>query len=192
MAAGSAPELVASASDLREATERVGAQISADHPDGVRLIAVLRASTIFVADLIRFITVPATVDFVALAPFDGQRARTRLVKDLERSVSEERVVLVTAIVDTGLSTDFLRRRIEASDPRSLKVATMADKQARRIVPMAPDYAALSPPDRYLLGCGLGYRGRYRNLSSLWAVDAADLIDDPEAHVETLYGAPTGL
>lgn len=187
MAPGSVPELVASAGEVEVAVSRVARVISADHPDGVHLVAVLRASTIFVADLIRAMTVPTTVDFVALAPFDGQRARTRLVKDLDRSVTGEPVVLVTAIVDTGFSTDFLRRRIMTSAPSSLKVATLADKPARRILPVSPDYAALTAPDRFLLGCGLGYRGRYRNLPALWAVDADDLVGDPAVHVDALYG-----
>lgn len=187
MAPDPLPELVASPDEVRGAVAGVARQISTDHPDGVRLVAVLRASTIFAADLIRAMTVPASIDFVALAPFDGQRARTRLVKDLDRSIAGEAVVLVTAIVDTGFSADFLTRRIRASEPRSLRVATLADKPARRIVPVAPDYAALSAPDRFLLGCGLGYRGLYRNLPSLWAVDAADLVDDPGLHAARLYG-----
>ena len=133
MTSGSAPELVASAAEVSEAVARVGREISADHPEGVHLVAVLRASTIFVADLVRTMTVPASIDFVALAPFDGRRARTRLIKDLDRSIAGEPVVLVNAIVDTGLSADFLRRRIQAFEPSSLKVATLADKPARRIV-----------------------------------------------------------
>ena len=188
MAAGPAPELLASADEVRRATADVGRRISADHPDGVRLIAVLRASTIFVADLVRAITVPVSVDFVALAPVDGQQARTRLVKDLDRSVAGERVVLVTAVVDTGFSADFLARRLAASDPATLGVATLANKPARRIVPLEPDYVALTAPDRFLIGCGLGYRGRYRNLPSLWAVDVEGLVEDPEVHVPTVYGA----
>ena len=187
MTSGSAPELVASAAEVSEAVARVGREISADHPEGVHLVAVLRASAIFVADLVRTMTVPASIDFVALAPFDGRRARTRLIKDLDRSIAGEPVVLVNAIVDTGLSADFLRRRIQAFEPSSLKVATLADKPARRIVPVWPDYAALMAPDHFLLGCGLGYRGRYRNLPALWAVDAASLVDDPAVHVPALYG-----
>ena len=187
MTSGSGPELVASAAEVSEAVARVGREISADHPGGVNLVAVLRASTIFVADLVRTMTVPASIDFVALAPFDGSRSRTRLVKDLDRSMAGEPVVLVTAIVDTGFSTDFLRRRILTSEPSSLKVATLADKTARRIVPVSPDYAALTAPDHFLLGCGLGYRGRYRNLPALWAVDAAGLVEDPAVHVAALYG-----
>lgn len=75
----------------------------------------------------------------------------------------------------------------AAGAASLQVATLADKPVRRILPRSPDYAALVAPDRFLIGYGLDYRGRYRNLPDLWAVDGAELAGDPDHHVSELYG-----
>jgi hypoxanthine phosphoribosyltransferase len=142
---------------------------------------------IFLADLARQLAVPARIDLVSLAPYDGTAARTRLVKDLDQPIEGEHVVLVTGIVDTGLTADFLLRHLRAGDPASVRVCTLADKPVRRLLPSTPDYAALVAPDRFLVGYGLDYAGRYRNLDALWAVDGADLGDDPDRHVAELYG-----
>jgi hypoxanthine phosphoribosyltransferase len=181
------PELLAGPADLAEAVGRVAAEIDADHPDGVTLVGVLKGSVIFLADLARRLTVPARVDMVALAPYDGTSARTRLVKDLDHPVDGDHVVLVTGIVDTGLTADFLLRHLRDIGPASVRVCTLADKPVRRLLPTTPDYAAVVAPDRFLLGYGLDYAGRYRNLDALWTVDGADLGDDPDRHVAQLYG-----
>lgn len=153
---------------------RVGAEISADHPDGVTLVGVLKASTVFLADLARAVTVPTCIDFVAVTSFDGAASRVRVAKDVERSLEGESVVLVTGTVDTGLTTDFLRRHLDAAHPASLRLATLADKSTRRLVPESVDYRAFAVPDTYLVGYGLDFRGRFRNLPALWRADLAAL------------------
>ncbi len=182
------PELLAGPAELAEATARVAAEIDADHPDGVTVVGVLKGSVVFLADLVRQLTVPARLDLVAVAPYDGTAGRTRVVKDLDQPIDGEAVVLVSGIVDTGLTADFLLRHVKAAGPASVRVATLADKRVRRIVPVTVDYAALDAPDHFLIGYGLDYRGRYRNLGGLWAVDGAELADDPDGHVAALYGA----
>ena len=180
-------ELLAGSTDLAAAAARVAHEISTHHPAGVTLVAVLKGSVVFLADLIRQVTVPVRVDMVALSPFDGTSRRTWVVKDVDRPIAGEDVVLVTGITDTGLTADFLIRHLAAGDPASLELATLADKAVRRIVPVQPRYVGLEAPDRFLIGYGLDYLGRYRNLDQLWAVDGSSLAADPDRFVPRLYG-----
>ena len=180
------PELFASTARLAKEVTRLAAEISADHPSGVTLIGVLKTSVIFLADLARLITVPVRLDLVAVAPYDGATSRTRMVKDLDQPIGGESVVLVTGLVDTGLTADFLRRHLNGAEPASLRIATLVDKPIRRILPMEPDYTALLGPDRFLIGYGLDYAGRYRNLAGLWMVDGVLLAAAPDRYIEQLY------
>ena len=180
------PELVANAADLAVEVARVAAEISADHPRGVTLVAVLKGSVVFLADLARLVTVPVRIDLVAVAPYDGTTGRTRVVKDLDQPITDRHVVVVTGIVDTGLTADFLGRHLAGAGAARIRVATLADKPVRRILPTTPDYAAMVVPDRFLIGYGLDYRGRYRNLDSLWGVDGAALAADPDRYLDVLY------
>lgn len=183
-----APQLVAGPAELTAAVGRMAAEISTDHPAGVTLVGVLKGSVVLLADLARRLSVPARIEFVSIAPYDGQTIRTRVVKDLDGPIAGEAVVVVTGTVDTGLSADFLRRHLSQGRPRTLRLATLADKRARRLVSLDPDYVAIHAPDAFLVGYGLDYRGQYRNLDALWATDGAALADDPDLHVATLYGS----
>ena len=189
MAAPSAaePQLLAGPDELDGHVRDLAAAISADHPDGVTLVGILKGSVVFLSDLARRLTVPTRLELVAVAPYDGAATRTRVVKDLDRSVAGEHLVLVSGIVDTGLTADFLLRHLADQEPASLRLCTLADKRARRILPIAVDYVAIDAPDAFLLGYGLDYAGRYRNLRGLWTADAAALADDPDRFVAQLHG-----
>lgn len=183
---GPGPDLLADADTLAVAVTRVAAEISVDHPGGVTLVGVLKGSVVFLADLSRLVTVPVRIDMVAVAPYDGSTGRTRVVKDLDQPVTGCDVVLVTGIVDTGLTADFLGRHLVGAGAARVRVATLADKAVRRILPTAPEYSAMAVPDRFLVGYGLDYRGRYRNLDSLWGVDGAALAADADLYLDVLY------
>ncbi len=171
--------------ELATHVAELGARISADHPDGVTLVGVLKGCVLFLADLARTLTVPTRLELLAVAPYDGAAGRTRVVKDLDRPVTGEHVVLVTSIVDTGLTADFLVRHLQRGAPASVAVCTLADKRARRIVPVDVAYRAVDAPDGFLIGYGLDYAGRYRNVAGLWAADAAALAADPDRHLDRL-------
>lgn len=181
------PQLLADRDELARHTRELAAAISADHPDGVTLVGVLKGSVVFLSDLARNLTVPTRLELVAVAPYDGAAGRTRVVKDLDRSVAGEHLVLVAGIIDTGLTADFLLRHLADQDPASLRVCALADKRARRILPLTVDYVAIDAPDAFLLGYGLDYAGRYRNVRGLWTADGATLADDPDRYVTQLYG-----
>lgn len=189
VATDAAPVLVAGAEDLAGEVRRVASEISAAHRGGVVLAGVLKGSVVFLADLARSVTVPCRIELLALANYDGSAPRTRLLKDLDGPVTGTEVVLVTGVVDTGLTVDFLTRHLRDQGAAQVHVATLADKPARRLLPATPDHAAITASDTYLLGYGLDYRGRYRNLPALWGVDASELVADPDRHVGTLYGRP---
>lgn len=185
------PVLVAGPDELDAHVAELAGRISADHPDGVTLVGVLKGCTLFLADLARRITVPVRLELLAVAPYDGTSSRTRVVKDLERPIRDEDVVLVTGIVDTGFTADFLLRHLAANGPRRVRVCTLADKRARRILPIRVDYAAMDAPDAFLVGYGLDYAGRYRNVAGLWEADGAALADDPDRYVDALYARRAG-
>lgn len=184
--AASEPVLLAGPDVLQAHAQALAEAISADHPEGVTLVGVLKGSVVFVSDLARHLTVPTRLEFLAVAPYDGAAGRTRVVKDLDTTVAGEHVVLVAGIVDTGLTADFLLRHLAGSNPASLSVCALADKRARRILPLTIDYVAIEAPDAFLIGYGLDYAGRYRNLRGLWTADAAALANDPDRYVDQLH------
>jgi len=180
-------EVLATAEELREIVARLGAELDAAHPEGVLLVGVLKGSVCFLADLMRRMTVPVEVDLLAISPYRPDSGRVRLVKDLERDIAGRAVVLVEDLVDTGLTLTYLRRELEGRGPASLAVVTLLDKPARRLVPVTIDHVGLSVPDRFVIGYGLDFAGRYRNLDGLWAVDELALAAEPDRHLLDLYG-----
>ncbi len=180
----SAPaEVLLDASQLRSTAARLAAAISEDHPSGVVLVGVLNGCVCFLADLCRQLSVACQVDFLALSSFSGSASttRVRVVKDLELDVSGSRVVLVEDIVDTGLSASYVVGLLQARGAAGVEVCTLLDRTSRRIVPLAPRYVGSEAPEAFLVGYGLDFAGRYRNLRDIHVVDAAELERDGAAY-----------
>jgi hypoxanthine phosphoribosyltransferase len=172
--------------DLRAANQRLGREISAAHPDGVLLVAVLKGSVLFLADLVREITVPVEIDFLGISSYAPDSGRVRLTKDLGTDLVDREVVLVEDVVDTGLTLAYLLAQLKARGPASLEVCTLFDKQARRIVPQPLAYVGFEIGDEFVVGYGLDFRGRYRNLDLVASGDLDTLAADPDAYVTELY------
>ena len=185
-AAGDA-RVVHSAAALAAAGERLGAELSATYPAGVLLVAVLKGSLFFLADLVRSVTVPCEVDFLGISTYTEGTGRVRIVKDLDRDVHGQDVVLVEDIVDTGLTCTYVLGELRGRGAASVEVCTLFDRRARRIVPVPIRFAGFDVADDLLVGYGLDVAGRYRNLPFVAAGDARVLERDPDAYVETLYG-----
>ncbi len=183
-----APRLIASSRRLGDIARRLGAELSRAYPGGFVLVGVLKGGVVFLADVARHVTVPVAVDFVAVAPYDGVRGRTRLVKDLDADITGRAVVLTTGIVDTGLTASYLLGQLRRHGAESVALCGLADKRARRILPVAVDFVGLDAPDQFLIGYGLDFAGRYRNLPALFGVESALLAEDPDRFVPVLYGA----
>lgn len=145
----------------------MGAQISRDYEgkDPV-FIGVLVGSVLFAADLLRHVTEPCTLDFVAISSY-GKESRSsgvvRLLKDLDESVESRHVIIVEDVVDTGLTLNYLVDSMRHRNVASVKVCSMLDKPARRLTNVHVDYVGFEIPDEFVVGYGLDFAQRYRNL-----------------------------
>ena len=172
--------------ELQAAVTRLAAEVSADHPDGVILVSVLRGSVPFMADLVRRMTVPVEIDFLAVSSYAEHTGRVRMVKDLDTDICGRPVVIVEDVVDTGLTLTWLINTLRARQPASLKVCALLDKAARRIVPTPVEYVGFEVADEFLLGYGLDFGGIYRNINHIVAADLHALAADRDAYVQQLY------
>lgn len=174
-------------SEIDTTVNLLAAQLSQRYDDGVVLAAVLRGSIFFLADLVRSMSVEVLVDFLAITQYAPETGRVRLIKDLDIDISGRDVVIVEDIVDTGLTTAFLRSELARRLPRSVAVCTLLDRKVRRVVPVELEFVGVEVPDEYLIGFGLDHQGRYRNLRLLACADTELLAADPDVHVAALYG-----
>lgn len=164
---------------IRERIAELGAQIDLDYAgESILLAGVLKGAAIFLADLARAITIPCTFDFVAVSSY-GKGTRSsgavKLIKDLDQSIENRNIILVEDILDTGLTLSFLKRMLTQHHPRTLRVATLLDKPERRIEPIQAEYVGFSIPNHFVIGYGMDYAERYRNLPDIciFPPEAAD-------------------
>lgn len=176
--------------ELRAGVARLASEISAAYDDGVVLVAVLKGSVFFLADLVRALTIVPEVDFLAISSYGGGSGRVRIVKDIDADITGRHVVLVEDIVDTGLTLTYVLGELARRSPSSLEVCTLLDKAARRIVPLDLRFTGFRLGDEFVLGYGLDYAGYYRNLDLVAVGDLDALRGDPRAYVEGLYAGPS--
>ncbi len=152
----------------------IGRQITREfRGEPVLLVGVLKGACIFLADLSREITLDASFDFLAAASY-GQSAETsgqvRLLKDLDASIEGRNVILVEDILDTGVTLNYLARVLRERQPKALRVATLLDKAERRTQPFEADFVGFRIPNVFVVGYGLDYAERYRNLRDVCAME----------------------
>ena len=181
-----APRILFEQEEIRRTVQRLADELSATYDDDVVLIAVLKGGVIFLADLVRAMTVHPVVDFLALSSYDEGAPRVKISKDLDHDIAGRDVVLVEDVVDTGLSLTWLLEELGRRAPRSLEVCAFLDKPARRIVPVSARWVGFTVEESYVCGYGLDVAERYRNLDVVAVADTAVLADDPDAYVEALY------
>jgi hypoxanthine phosphoribosyltransferase len=140
----------------------------------------------FLADVVRAMTTPPELDFLAISAYAEGTGRVRIVKDLEADISGRHVVLVEDIVDTGLTLSYVLGELRRRGPRSVEVCALLDKTVRRIVPVPLRFVGFTIPDAFVLGYGMDFAERYRNLDRVVAGDLRALRTDPDAHVQELY------
>ena len=157
-------------SQIASRVAAMGEQITHDfHGQSVVLIGVLKGATIFLSDLARQIKLDATFDFIAVSSYGAARqsaGEVQLIKDVTTPLQDQNVILVEDILDTGLTLSFLKKLFTARQPRSLRIAALLDKASRRIVPVEGDYVGFQIPDEFVVGYGLDYAERYRNLPDI--------------------------
>jgi hypoxanthine phosphoribosyltransferase len=161
--------IVISQAEISARVQELGGQIAhAYQGKELVLISILKGSVVFLTDLIRAIALPLTLDFMAISSYGGQGASgvVRIVKDLDQDITGRHVLIVEDIVDTGLTLGYLLRILQARNPLSLRVCTLLDRSVRRIVDLPIAFRGFEIPDRFVVGYGLDYQQRYRNLPFL--------------------------
>jgi hypoxanthine phosphoribosyltransferase len=135
----------------------------------VHLIGVLKGACFFLADLAREINLETSIDFIAVASYGKKKdssGQVRMLKDLDNNVAGLNVILVEDILDTGLTANYLLRILRQRRPKTLSVAALLDKPSRRLKPVKGDYIGFTIPDEFVVGYGLDYAERYRNLKDV--------------------------
>jgi hypoxanthine phosphoribosyltransferase len=152
--------------EIASRVNQLGASISQDYAErNPMLVGVLKGVFPFLADLSRAITIPHTVDFLAISSFAqrGKRGTVQVLKDLEEPATGRHILLVEDIVDTGLTLHYLLRWLSVRNPASLVVCTLLDRPRRRLVKLPVEYRGFKLPDHFIVGYGLDYREQYRHL-----------------------------
>jgi hypoxanthine phosphoribosyltransferase len=180
------PRVLVSRAELRAGVRRLSRELSIAYPGGVLLVAVLKGSLWFLADLVRALQVPCRVDFLAISSYAEGSGRVRLEKDLDIDIAGSDVVLVEDIVDTGLTLTYVLGELARREPRSLAVCCLLDKAVRRIVPAPLRFVGFQVDDEFALGYGLDFEERYRNVDQVVAGDLDALRADRDAHVGQLF------
>ncbi|GMQ93891.1 MAG: hypoxanthine phosphoribosyltransferase [Acidimicrobiia bacterium] len=177
---------------LQRRVAEMGAQITADYPEGdLVVIAILKGSLFFYKDLLAHLPLTSTAEFLSLTRF-GREGRVSVAMDVSIPLDDRDVLVVLEIVDTGLTLATIQRLIEAHGARSVRTATLLDKAPRRIVDVPIDYRGFEVGDEYLLGYGLDWEGYYRNVPSIWAVlDIPHLAENPRSFDSVAYRS-TGI
>ena len=160
-------EVLFSADEIATKVHEMGQAISLDYNGRFPLIVgVLKGVVPFMADLLRAITIPVEIDFLAIASYSAEtreRGLERIEKDLEESIKDRHVLFVEDMIDTGLTLNYLLRNLRAREPASVEVCALFNKPRRRLIDMPVKYKGFDLPDRFVVGYGLDYRGKYRNL-----------------------------
>ena len=158
-------EVLISASQIERRLNELGQQIAHDYAGKEPLlVGVLKGVTCFMADLMRHVSLPVSLDFMTISSYEGDGSgAVRIVQDLTENIEDRDVLVVEDIVDTGMTLNHLLKQLWARDPASLRVCALLDKRARRIADVPLDYVGFEVPDEFVVGYGLDYRQRFRNL-----------------------------
>ena len=176
-------KVLISRQDIAKRVGELGAQITKDFGgESVILVGVLKGAAIFLSDLARHIDLDSTFDFIGVSSYGNRPSPTqelksgwdstgevKLTKDVDQSMKDRNVILVEDILDTGLTMTYLKKMLLARQPRSLKVAALLDKPSRRKLPLEGDYVGFKIPDEFVVGYGLDYAEKYRNLPDICVV-----------------------
>ena len=164
---GDVEEVLLDAKTIAARVAELGAELSADYAgrDPV-LLSVLKGALVFLADLMRSMEIPSSIDLMELSSYGSgteTSGQVRILKDLSQSIEGREVVIVEDIIDTGLTLNYLLRYLAERHPASIRICCLLDKPARRLADIDIDYRGFTIPDRFVVGYGLDFDERYRNL-----------------------------
>jgi hypoxanthine phosphoribosyltransferase len=160
--------------ELQRRVAELGQRLSDDYRDReLFMVGVLKGAVIFLSDLMRHLTVPCEIDFMAVSSYGSQTDSSgvvRILKDLDAPIEDRHVLIVEDIIDSGLTLQYLMRSLRARNPASLEACALLTKPDRLRVDLAPRYVGFEIPDRFAVGYGLDHAQRYRNLGYVAALD----------------------
>lgn len=160
--------------EVDDRIQAIGDRISKDYAGKqVHLVCVLKGGSFFLCELAKRITVPVSLDFMSVSSYGGDTKSSgvvKIVKDLDDSIKDKDVLVVEDIVDSGRTLSYLLEMLQDRGPRSLKLCTLLDKPERRVVDVNVDYTGFQIPDEFVVGYGLDYDQRYRNLPYIGVVE----------------------
>jgi hypoxanthine phosphoribosyltransferase len=164
---GDIEEVLVSREQIKEMVSELGKHISRDYEGkDLVLVGVLKGGFVFLADLMREITIPVDMDLIAVSSY-GESTQSsgvvRIIKDMDLSVAGKHVLIVEDLIDTGLTLSHLKDLFNTRGPKSVKICTAFDKPSRRKVDIDVEYEGIVVPDKFIVGYGLDYAGKYRNL-----------------------------
>ena len=176
-------KVLISRQDIAKRVAELGAQITKDFAgQSVILVGVLKGAAIFLSDLARQVDLDATFDFIGVSSYGNRPSPTqelqsgwdstgevKLTKDVDQTMKDRNIIVIEDILDTGLTMTYLKKMLLARQPRSLKVAALLDKPSRRKLPLEGDYIGFKIPDEFVVGYGLDYAEKYRNLADICVV-----------------------
>ena len=160
-------EVLFSEEKIASIVRNMGRQISEDYVGkNLFMVSVLKGSLVFMADLMRAVTIPCSIDFLSVSSYGNGTASSgevRILKDLDCSLEGKDLLIVEDILDSGMTLSFLLKTLSARNPSSIRLCTFLDKPERRRVDIRPDYVGAEVPDKFIVGYGLDYAEKYRNL-----------------------------
>lgn len=156
--------------EIREKVKQLAEAVSRDYIDKKPLlVCVLKGAVVFLADFMRSLSIPVEIDFMAVSSHGHSTTSSgvvRILKDLDSSIEHKDVIILEDIIDSGLTLSYLRENLLSRNPRSLKIVTLLDKPERRVTGIEPDYCGFRIPDEFVVGYGLDYNEKYRNLPDI--------------------------
>lgn len=167
-------EILITEEEIKNKITELGKKISKDYKGkNLILVGILRGAVIFMADLARKISIPMVFDFIAISSYGAETKSSgvvRILKDLDANIKGKDVLIVEDIVDTGLTLDYLLRMLKSRKPSSIKVCTFLTKTARRKVNIKVDYSGFDIPNKFVVGYGLDYAGKFRNVPYVFTLN----------------------
>ena len=160
--------ILVSEEQLRQKVAELGAQISRDYEGcDLLMVSILKGGAVFMADLMRTVTIPCAIDFMVVSSYGGANTEStglgKIVKDLDADLSGKDVLIVEDILDTGITLSNLLPMLRLSNPNSVRLCTILSKPSRRKADIEPDYLGFEVPDEFVVGYGLDFDEKYRNL-----------------------------
>jgi hypoxanthine phosphoribosyltransferase len=166
-----ATRVLISSEQIQQRVRAMGEQIDADYPEGpLYLIAILKGSFIFMADLARCLKRPSVrIEFMGISSYGNEKTssgQVKVTRDLDVNIEGHNVLIVEDIIDSGITLSYMTKLLEQRRPKSLEIATLLDKPERRVRPVRVKYVGFQIPDEFVVGYGLDYAEDYRNLSAI--------------------------